>query len=94
MRVILSGQAGLALLGDGDAVWAVSVEAPEERTPCNWRDALYLLADVDDVVELPVVSQEQALDELEQAWRRARALRLLLLPLPREEYPSTRPLPL
>ena len=90
MRAILSGQAGLALLGDGDAVWAVSVEAPEERTPCNWRDAPYLLAGVDDVVELPDVSQEKALDELEQAWRRDRALRLMLILLDREEDTDTR----
>ena len=28
MRAILSGQAGLALLGNDDAVWAVSVDLP------------------------------------------------------------------
>ncbi len=90
MRAILSGQSGLALLGDDDAVWAVSVEEPEVRTPCNWRDATYLLADADDVVELPDVSQQAALDVLEQAWRRDRALRLMLILLDREEDEETR----
>ena len=90
MRAILSGQAGLALLGDGDAVWAVSVEAPQERTRCDWRDAPYLFADADDVVELPDVSQEKALDHLEQAWRRDRALQLMLILLDREEDAETR----
>ena len=85
MRAILSGQAGLAVLGDDDAVWVISVEAPEDRTPCNWRDAPYLLVDADDVVELPDVSQEKALDELEQAWRRDRSLQLMLILLDREE---------
>ena len=90
MRAILSGQAGLALLGEGDTVWAVAVETPDERTPCNWRDAPYLLADAHDIVELQDVSQAKALEELEQAWRRDRALQLLLILLDREEEAETR----
>ncbi|MEK6234538.1 MAG: tetratricopeptide repeat protein, partial [Planctomycetales bacterium] len=89
MRAILSGQAGRAMVGDGDSVWVVNVEAPQERAKCEWSDAPRLLAHADDVVELPDVSEKDALHELEQAWLRDRSLRLTLLLLDHEEDSET-----
>ena len=90
MRAIISGQAGLALLGDENSVWTVSVEAPEKRTPSVWRDAVYLFADAGDIEEMLDVSVQQIIHKLEQAWRRDRALQLILILIDPEEDAETR----
>lgn len=90
MRAILSGQVGLALFGNDDAVWAVSVEDQEDMTSSDWDESPYLFAGANDVIELLDVAREDIIEQLVEAWRRDRAMQLFLVFLDYEEELETR----
>ena len=89
MRALISGQAGLAVIIDGDHAISVDVES-HERITRSQHDWPYLLDDADDVYELEDISEKQAVAELDFAWRKDRSLHLALILLDCEADRQTR----
>ncbi len=80
MRALVSGQASVAVLVDGESIFSITLDhtTPVRRMP--WEVPL-ILADVADVFEIANASIESATSELEAAWCRDRAFRLTLVAL-------------
>jgi tetratricopeptide (TPR) repeat protein len=89
MRALVSGQAGLAVLIEKDDVYSVHIAAPDP-VPRSAADIPYLLADVNDVVEIPEATPQKAAVALDLSWRQDRALHLILILLDREADDDTR----
>jgi tetratricopeptide (TPR) repeat protein len=89
MRALVSGQAGLAVLIEKDHVYSVHVAAPGS-VPRSAADVPYLLADANDVVEIPDATPQTAAVALDLSWRQDRALHLILILLDREADDDTR----
>ncbi len=89
MRALVSGQAGVAIVFDGDRTVSIDVECehPVVRDPNEWP---YLLEGADDAYELNDVSEQQVVRELDLAWRKDRALHLVLILLERDTRQETR----
>lgn len=89
MRALVSGQAGVAIVFDGDRTVSIDVECdhPVVRDPNEWP---YLLEGADDAYELTDVSEQQVVRELDLAWRKDRALHLALIFLERDTRQETR----
>ena len=90
MDALISGQAGVAMLCDGQSAWSVTVDSPEVLTPCAESEVLHLFAGAKDVVSCTGVSREEAVGRMREAWRRDRALRMTLILLDSEEDEETR----
>jgi RNA polymerase sigma-70 factor, ECF subfamily len=83
MKALVSGQAGLALLIDGDRVESIHFDS--SRTVARVKaDIPYLLADATDVIEVCDTTHEKAAAALDLSWRQDRALHLILILLDRE----------
>lgn len=79
MRALISGQAGVAVLCDAGPRFAVAFDSPGETLPCStWADVRALLAGADDVLDLPETTHEAAVEELDLAWAKDRAMQLTL----------------
>ena len=89
MRALVSGQAGLAVLIEQDHVYSVHIAAPGP-VPRSAADIPYLLADANDVVEIPEATPQTAAVALDLSWRQDRALHLILILLDREADDDTR----
>ena len=83
MQAMVSGQAGLALLVDGDAMWSVEIDEPTRRVPRRRADVPHLFDGVTDLARLDGVTEASVVETLERAWRNDRALRLILILLDR-----------
>ena len=90
MHALISGQAGVALLGEGDSAWSVTVESPESLIPRSRGDVLHLFNGARDVIPLANVTREQTVAEMTQAWRRDRARQLMLILIDHEDDSETR----
>src|SRR5258708_1587293 len=82
MKALVSGQAGLALLIDGQRVFSVDIDSsePVERSRA---EAGYLFGGATDVTEIPNITVAKAVDALDLLWRKDRALQLMLILLDR-----------
>jgi tetratricopeptide (TPR) repeat protein len=89
LRALISGQAGVAVIIDGDEVVSVDVES-RQRVARSQQDWPWLLNDADDICQLEETSEAQAIAELDIAWRKDRSLHLALILLDRETEHQTR----
>jgi hypothetical protein len=89
MKVLISGQAGLAIFVDNTGSWVVSAERPDERLPCLNSDIAWLLADVVDIKEFEDTTYDDAVKELRRVSRADRALQLVLILLDGDEDSET-----
>jgi hypothetical protein len=80
VRALISGQAGIAVLIDGEEYSSIEVHSVES-VPRTAHDIAYLVGDASDLVELEGVSKDDAVRELEVAWRKDRSLHLALIAL-------------
>lgn len=78
MRALISGQAGIAVLIDGEEYSSIEVHSLES-VPRAAHDVAYLVGDASDLVELEDVSRDDTARELEVAWRKDRSLHLALI---------------
>ena len=92
MKAIISGQAAVAVFFDGEKMWSVNLDNLDKKIRCSESDLRFLFAGVTDLVELEDVTEEEALKELEQAWKKDRAMHLILILLDNEEAEETRQL--
>ena len=91
MRALVSGQAGVAVLVESEPLFAVRFDAPGETILCaTWADVRALFAGADDVIDFPDTTHEAAVEELDLAWARDRALLLTLTLLDRDAKADTR----
>ena len=89
MRALISGQAGIAVLIDGEACSSIEVHS-SGSVPRAARDVAYLLGDASDLVELEGISEDDAARELEVAWLKDRSIHLALIALDREAASENR----
>ena len=89
MRVLISGQAGVAVIIDGDCAVSIDAETHQRITRAQ-HDWPYLLDDADDLYELEDVPEDQIIVELDLAWKKDRALHLALILLDGEADRETR----
>jgi tetratricopeptide (TPR) repeat protein len=78
VRALISGQAGIAVLIDGEEYSSMEVHSLES-VPRAARDVAYLVGDASDLVELDGVSRDDTARELDLAWRKDRSLHLALI---------------
>ena len=78
MRALISGQAGIAVMIDGEEYSSIEVHSVES-VPRTAHDVAYLVGDASDLVELEGVSRDDTARELEVAWRKDRSLHLALI---------------
>ena len=90
MQAIVSGQAGLAVLIDGESIYSIEANDPGVDTPRDRTDLLHLFAGATDVVEFPVEDRAAAVRRLQFDWNCDRALRMTLILLDPEEDSETR----
>src|ERR1039458_4819736 len=83
MRALISGQAGIAVLIDGEACSSIEVHS-SGSIPRGAGDVAYLVGDAADLVEFEGISTDDAARELEAAWSKDRSLHLALIALDRE----------
>jgi hypothetical protein len=83
MKALISGQAGIAVLIDGEACSSIEVHS-SGSVPRAARDVAWLLGDAADLVELEGISKDDATRELEVAWLKDRSIHLALIALDRE----------
>jgi tetratricopeptide (TPR) repeat protein len=92
MDALVSGQAGVAILVQGNEALFVSMDELDAERKCSLDSIPYLLNCANDVIELRAVSKEVALSQLRQAWKFDRALHLILILLDVDEEEETRAL--
>ena len=80
MKALISGQAGIAMLIDGEACSSIEVHS-SGSVPRAARDVACLLGDAADLVELEGISTADAARELEVAWMKDRSIHLALIAL-------------
>ncbi|HEX7766330.1 MAG TPA: hypothetical protein VF443_06415, partial [Nitrospira sp.] len=90
MDVLISGQAGIAVLIQGDTVTSYSLDEPELSVPQSSSALPYLLADATDVLEFKELSPSEIHSQLDTAWRKDRILQLTLILLDAGDEPETR----
>ncbi len=78
MKVLISGQAGIAIIVRDNDLLVLKHSLPNEERPYPKLSLHYLLADATDVLEddLP---KEEIINKLELEWEKDRALQLLLI---------------
>ena len=79
MNVIISGQAGVALLLDGATFLSFDVDDPDTLLPRRQSDLHLLFGEATDLQFIEKVDHKLAADELERAFNRASALDLALI---------------
>jgi hypothetical protein len=77
MRVIVSGQAGIALLIEGAVGTMITVEG--ERCVTAPDERVRLFADSVDAEEFADISEQDAVAELHRAWCKDRSLHMILM---------------
>jgi len=89
MRALISGQAGIAVLIDGEACSSIEAHSSEPVLRAA-RDVAHLLSDAGDLFELEGISKDDAVRALEAAWLKDRSLHLALIALDRESASENR----
>jgi len=89
MKAILSGQAGVGIVVDGESISVVRV-GHADAEPCRYEDVLWLLADASDISEIEVTGVDRAVDQLKRGWLSDRALQQALILLDQSEVPDIR----
>ena len=79
MNVLISGQAGIAAIIQGDTVTSYTLDEPEVMVPQSSSAVPYLFADATDVIEFKGLSEVEVLAQLETAWKKDRILQLTLI---------------
>jgi tetratricopeptide (TPR) repeat protein len=91
MRALISGQAGMAVLLEEEPLYAVAFDAPDEVIPCRvWSDVRVLFAGAEDVTEMDTATHESAIEALDLAWAKDRAMQLTLVLLDSKANEDTR----
>ncbi len=90
MNVLISGQAGIAALIQGDTVTSYTLDEPKVMVPQSSSALLYLFAGAKDVTEFKELSESEALAQLETAWSKDRTLQLTLILLDAGDDRETR----
>jgi len=85
MDALISGQAGVAVLIQGNEVSFLELEGAGRDLPCSPAAIPYLLAGANDVVEIRATARNDVLTRLKAAWRSDRALQFTLISLDRSE---------
>jgi tetratricopeptide (TPR) repeat protein len=67
MEAVISGQAGLALLLDGNVMSSIHVDAPDQLVPRQAREFHYLFASASDLVFVENITPEDVRDRLVNA---------------------------
>jgi tetratricopeptide (TPR) repeat protein len=89
MKALISGQAGIAVLIDGNEYTSIEVHSTESVRRAE-HDVPYLVGDASDLIELDETSRDDAARELEVAWLKDRSIHLALIALDREAASSSR----
>jgi tetratricopeptide (TPR) repeat protein len=89
VKAIISGQAGVAILVHDGNVYTIDVDS-DQPVECELADMSHLIGEARDAYWLRDTSRERVVIELEDAWRRDRALQLMLILLDREEVDGVR----
>jgi tetratricopeptide (TPR) repeat protein len=89
MKALISGQAGIAVLMDGEACSSIEVHSLA-CVPRAAHDVPYLVGDASDLIELDGISRDEAARELEAAWSKDRSIHLALIALDREAASENR----
>jgi tetratricopeptide (TPR) repeat protein len=92
MNALVSGQAGIAVMIQGNEVSFMDLEARGSDRPSSPSAVCYLLAGATDVFEVKGTERKEVLARLEKAWRFDRALQLALISLDRSESLENRTL--
>lgn len=79
MKAIISGQAGLAILMDGQSIYSIDVDSTDQLIKRDFWEVRHLLNEASDAYLLKNTTKERIVAELERAWRRDRALQLMLI---------------
>ncbi len=79
MRALLSGQADLALVFDGDSAFTVTSERPDQRSPVDPTGLTRIFGPVTDLEELVDATNDEIVRTLERSWEKDRAYRLMLI---------------
>ncbi|NQT12922.1 MAG: tetratricopeptide repeat protein, partial [Planctomycetes bacterium] len=90
MNALISGQAAVAVLFDGEAMYRLHLDEPDTLVPCAEGDLPRLFADVDDLAQIEVAGRDTALEELERLWEQDRGMHLVLILLDGGAEPETR----
>jgi CheY-like chemotaxis protein len=89
VRALISGQAGIAVLIEGEEYASMEVRSLDP-VPRTGQDVAHLLRDANDLLELEGISKEEAAHELDIAWRRDRSLHLALIALDGQAHRENR----
>lgn len=92
MQALISGQAGLAVLIDGETVYSIEADAPGKTTSRVRADVLSLFHGANDVAQLDDITREEAESRLKQDRDRDIALRMSLILLDPNVTSDTRTL--
>src|SRR5271155_1505692 len=92
MDALISGQAGVAVLIQGNEVSVLELQAQERELPCSTADIPYLFAGANDVCEMRATARTVVLTRLKAAWRSDRALQFTLISLDNSESIENREL--
>jgi hypothetical protein len=90
MNAIISGQAGVAMVLDGDEVAALRVGSGESASTCRLEDFAFLFGDADDLLFLDDVEIPQVAERLTHEFEKELALQLTLVLLDHGLSPRTR----
>lgn len=92
MNALISGQAGVGVLIQGNDVSYFTVEDEGRDTPSSPSAVPYLFTGTNDVLELKATTRSDAVTRLKAAWRCDRALQLMLISLDGSESVDNRKL--
>jgi tetratricopeptide (TPR) repeat protein len=90
MDALISGQAGIAVMIQGNEVSFFRTDLPSQELQCSPESIPYLLAGANDVAEVKATAKGEVLARLNLAWRRDRALQFVLISLDRFEADEDR----
>jgi hypothetical protein len=89
MNALVSGQAGVVVLSDGDQLHSFTIDNPNELIPRRESDLRFLFGGATDVIELHETDSLQSHALLVRLWKQDRALHLALILLdPSAESPT------
>jgi hypothetical protein len=90
MIVLVSGQAGVAVVVEGDQLHSFTVDSPNELVLRREADLRYLFGGATDIMELQEVDRHESYELLVRLWKQDRALHLTLILLDPDAESSTR----
>lgn len=90
MRILVSGQAGKAVIFQGEGGTVISVQNPNEEYHCSAAEIPYLFMRASDTMQIELESKDKVLEELSLSWEKNLALQLCLILLDPDEPSDTR----